>query len=640
MGFPPPEPSWDWGTPVRVTNMMGRSDFPDITVDPFGTAHIVWVDTYNDWGRNHGLEDIWYCSIIGGFMPSTPQSLTGYDRGFTEGFTFNGEGLARTSQGGPIVVYAYDGSELTFDPNDLHFLWEDNHKAWEDDGDDSEYKDLYEFRVYHTSLRYIGSGPFDVVSEAGIVEGDKPIYYYPTAVSEDDDVVLLFRHQYNSGGTQRDIEMVNISLSTSGSGYDYSASNLDKLYDVGDIRNITACSATFGQVNMAGTFYGASHPDYDVGDLVMWEYDPLGFPSRWSEPEIIEEGDKITYPTNPVTYGYLRGIAPTLIMDPDDHLHAVYTKWAANYDGGFTDRHGDVVCYENNWNPGSRAYSPPAPPTDVTAEYRNVGRATDLTLNWTLSVNDPVYWERLNVEKALKKNVDKKSFNIDDDLSLSDIPSPNDVLVGDKIKESLADNSTPSLDDTADKTTDLSGASGEVEVTPPKELDVEEYWVTVSYHPPRGEAWSEEYLVGGPGSDSFNLPTAVGRDLQNYTFTVHCKDAVVVSEIVVAENFTLSSLEDYESDTAEGNIPTVFALHQSVPNPNDGSCSIAFDLPRPCNVELSVFDLAGRRIKTVVRGDMNAGSHDVTVSGLASGVYLYKIKAGDFEEAKKMVVIK
>ena len=78
------------------------------------------------------------------------------------------------------------------------------------------------------------------------------------------------------------------------------------------------------------------------------------------------------------------------------------------------------------------------------------------------------------------------------------------------------------------------------------------------------------------------------------------------------------------------------------PNPFNSTTEIAFDLPKAGKVSLKVFDLLGREVAVVQEGMMAAGSHRVNFDGkdLASGVYVYRLQAGDAVQAKKMVSLK
>lgn len=91
-------------------------------------------------------------------------------------------------------------------------------------------------------------------------------------------------------------------------------------------------------------------------------------------------------------------------------------------------------------------------------------------------------------------------------------------------------------------------------------------------------------------------------------------------------------------DGDEGNLPKTFALHPAAPNPSSGTASIGFALPRACEVELSLYDIKGRKIATLGDGTHQPGEYTTTVSGLSSGVYVYSITADEFSDSKKMVV--
>ncbi len=90
------------------------------------------------------------------------------------------------------------------------------------------------------------------------------------------------------------------------------------------------------------------------------------------------------------------------------------------------------------------------------------------------------------------------------------------------------------------------------------------------------------------------------------------------------------------------NQPKTFKLHQNYPNPFNPSTNIEFSLPQTSNVELRVFDLTGREVVSLVSGVKTAGNHTVSfdASQLSSGVYIYRLKAGEFVQTRKMLLIK
>ena len=89
-------------------------------------------------------------------------------------------------------------------------------------------------------------------------------------------------------------------------------------------------------------------------------------------------------------------------------------------------------------------------------------------------------------------------------------------------------------------------------------------------------------------------------------------------------------------------IPVKFSLSQNYPNPFNPSTSISYDIPKEGFVKLSIYDMVGREVAVLVNDRKVAGSYrvDFNASGLSSGVYFYKIIAGNFTDIKKMMLIK
>jgi hypothetical protein len=88
--------------------------------------------------------------------------------------------------------------------------------------------------------------------------------------------------------------------------------------------------------------------------------------------------------------------------------------------------------------------------------------------------------------------------------------------------------------------------------------------------------------------------------------------------------------------------PTEFKLAQNYPNPFNPSTRITFNLPEAKDVTLKVFNMLGQEVAALVKGPMSAGEHTVNFNGanLTSGLYIYKISAGNFTAAKKMMLVK
>jgi hypothetical protein len=93
---------------------------------------------------------------------------------------------------------------------------------------------------------------------------------------------------------------------------------------------------------------------------------------------------------------------------------------------------------------------------------------------------------------------------------------------------------------------------------------------------------------------------------------------------------------------ANAPLPVEFSLSQNYPNPFNPSCMIRYGLPQGSPVTLALYNLLGQRIAVLDEGMKPAGYHEVSfsASGLASGVYLYRLEAGSFSSVRKMIILR
>ena len=89
-------------------------------------------------------------------------------------------------------------------------------------------------------------------------------------------------------------------------------------------------------------------------------------------------------------------------------------------------------------------------------------------------------------------------------------------------------------------------------------------------------------------------------------------------------------------------VPLAFELDQNYPNPFNPSTVIQYVIPQSAYVTLEVFDLLGRSVRTLVSGEQGFGPHSIRFdgTGLASGVYFYRLKAGSLMQTKKLMVLR
>jgi flagellar hook assembly protein FlgD len=90
-----------------------------------------------------------------------------------------------------------------------------------------------------------------------------------------------------------------------------------------------------------------------------------------------------------------------------------------------------------------------------------------------------------------------------------------------------------------------------------------------------------------------------------------------------------------------------FVLYQNYPNPFNPSTTIVFELERPEQATLAVFNTLGQRVATLINSKLEAGSHRVQFTGrgndgrqLPSGVYLYRLQTSSGVEVKRMLLLK
>lgn len=98
---------------------------------------------------------------------------------------------------------------------------------------------------------------------------------------------------------------------------------------------------------------------------------------------------------------------------------------------------------------------------------------------------------------------------------------------------------------------------------------------------------------------------------------------------------------------ASANIPNHFELYQNHPNPFNPETEIRYQLPEATHVTLTIYNLLGQKIRSLVDKEQEAGlhavhwdGHDENGTSVASGIYLYAIGAGEFKQVKKMVLVR
>jgi hypothetical protein len=89
-------------------------------------------------------------------------------------------------------------------------------------------------------------------------------------------------------------------------------------------------------------------------------------------------------------------------------------------------------------------------------------------------------------------------------------------------------------------------------------------------------------------------------------------------------------------------LPADYILQQNYPNPFNPSTNIRFTLFEPARAAVTVYDLLGRQIASLADGEFPAGTHEFRfdASGLAPGVYYYRLRAGSYVQTRSMILLK
>jgi hypothetical protein len=142
------------------------------------------------------------------------------------------------------------------------------------------------------------------------------------------------------------------------------------------------------------------------------------------------------------------------------------------------------------------------------------------------------------------------------------------------------------------------------------------------------------------GQETFDLSMYDGESIM-IRFDFGSDNSVVIGDGWYIDDVTLEFLTTGIENGA-GILPSEFGLEQNYPNPFNAQTTIRYNLSFAADVIISVFDLLGRKIATLVEEKQQAGSHQITWNAvdISSGIYFYKIEAGGFTDSRKMLLLK
>ena len=137
----------------------------------------------------------------------------------------------------------------------------------------------------------------------------------------------------------------------------------------------------------------------------------------------------------------------------------------------------------------------------------------------------------------------------------------------------------------------------------------------------------EDLGINGDGADDLRDLSVNGNHLDTYGDPV----------LVQSGAFIITGVE-----TSGNQIPVQFYLSQNYPNPFNPTTMIEYSILQSSNVSLKVYDMLGSEVATLVNEEKERGIYTVNFNALqlASGIYFYRLRAGDFVETKKMILMK
>jgi hypothetical protein len=136
--------------------------------------------------------------------------------------------------------------------------------------------------------------------------------------------------------------------------------------------------------------------------------------------------------------------------------------------------------------------------------------------------------------------------------------------------------------------------------------------------------------------------TAPGTpDRCSVRFVFRVTDFTTVGGVAYIDDLEFSGINDIKV-IDNGQMPNQFELKQNYPNPFNPSTLIEYSIPEQSFVDLKVYDFLGNEVATLVNEEQSAGVYraDFTGADLTSGIYFYKLQAGNFVETKKMMLLK
>jgi membrane-bound inhibitor of C-type lysozyme len=147
-------------------------------------------------------------------------------------------------------------------------------------------------------------------------------------------------------------------------------------------------------------------------------------------------------------------------------------------------------------------------------------------------------------------------------------------------------------------------------------------------------------------------PSLVTASIEGQTLTLDYNDALTGSDTItvlatidgssITDEFVVTVNPATAISTNSNAIPVYYSLSQNYPNPFNPETTIGYAIPANAQVVISIYDVNGRLITDILNAQKSAGYHTVkwNASNMSSGIYFYQIKADNFRQIKKCILIK
>jgi len=178
-------------------------------------------------------------------------------------------------------------------------------------------------------------------------------------------------------------------------------------------------------------------------------------------------------------------------------------------------------------------------------------------------------------------------------------------------------------------------------------LQPEGYEIISGYPGFSGEVMAAHFSISD-FVDSY--PLLYDTTIQVYSISLNLNNGPIINQegsLTIIGRKSRSVGKEFIIPEAELHLPNSYELTQNFPNPFNPLTEISFSLPRASDVTFEIYNITGQKVATLVNGALEAGEHtvqwdsrDESGNSVASGIYLYRLTAGEFTDTKKMILLK